>query len=261
MAIILFVVPILSVLALLLLYQHNGKKQFMKLDLVQFAYAFVVLPVFFVWLKSFLYFILRGEINLRFEAGDLFLVDTVFSTIFLYIYAFVVIHSLTKSFNLRYYRDPLYDVFEHSEYYHVWLSHVIIYLGAGVLATLLSAVNIWVPVVTDIGQSVFLVTLVVASLVGILMFVGLWLSDPEQAQFLRLMKLVIGVFFMVHAGMYFLYVPAFNYTQIVFWVMFTVMASLVVCSVSFHRSERAQRWTDRLKHHLWDKKLFVFEKD
>lgn len=101
LAIFLFVIPLLTLVSGVLLYGQHGKKEFLKLDFVQFMYSFVIAPVMFVWLKSFLFFILRNELNFRLSISEIFIVDTIYSTLVMFIFAFVVIHSLTKSFNLK----------------------------------------------------------------------------------------------------------------------------------------------------------------
>ena|SRR3989344_6001029 len=258
---LLLVVPVGAYVAVLFLYRHTGKKELLRFDLVQFAYAFVVLPIFFIWLKSFVYFLFRSELGVKLSTGQLFTLDTVFSTLFLYIYAFVVIHSVTKTFNLKHYRDPLYDLFAHSEYYHVWLSHVVILVGAMAGVSLLSLVNLLVPF-SVVASKVVMVAVVGAGLVtGALVFVGVWLTDPDQAQYMRLMKLSFGVFFMVHALMYFVFDPKFRAEYFMFWFLLMVFAGATVFSVMFERSKKALSWTEKLKHLLWEKKLYVLKAD
>lgn len=108
--IILFLVPTFAILSSLYLYQHTGKREILKFDLVQFVYAFILAPIVYIWLKSFLFVFLVSELNLHLSVTDLFIADTVLTIIFLYVFAFLVIHSLTKSFELKRLRDPFYAV-------------------------------------------------------------------------------------------------------------------------------------------------------
>ena len=57
-------------LSALALYRKNGRREILKFDVVQFWYAFVLVPVLFVWFKSFLFFTLRDELNLYGRGGD-----------------------------------------------------------------------------------------------------------------------------------------------------------------------------------------------
>ena len=257
MVLALLIVPLFAYLAILILYRHNGKREVLKFDLVQFAYAFVILPIFFVWLKSFIYFIFKHELGVGLSTGQLFAIDTAFSLLFLYIFAFVVIHSLTKTFNLKHYRDPLYDLFAHSEYYHVWLSHVVMFAGGMLGGTLLSIVNLFVPLSLAVGKVVFMGVLGLGFGAGLLVFAGVWLADPDQAQFMRLMKLTFGFFFMVHVVLYFLFDPKFSIDQVVYWFIFMILTACVICSFFFERSKKAVSWTSKLKHQMWEKKLYV----
>ncbi|EKD43989.1 MAG: hypothetical protein ACD_72C00045G0003, partial [uncultured bacterium] len=56
MKILLIIIPLLSLLASLGLYRYNGKKEILRFDLVQFFYAFILMPMIYIWFKSFLFF-------------------------------------------------------------------------------------------------------------------------------------------------------------------------------------------------------------
>ncbi|MCA9370211.1 hypothetical protein KC686_03570, partial [Candidatus Woesebacteria bacterium] len=130
LTIFLFAIPILSSLSGLLLYRFIGKKQLFKLDSIQFLYAFVLAPLLFVWAKTFFYTLVSTQnLGIALSSNDVFILDTVFSTFLLFIYAFVVMHSLTKTFNVRMKDDPLYNIFHHSEYFHLWLTHLAMFGG------------------------------------------------------------------------------------------------------------------------------------
>jgi uncharacterized membrane protein YcaP (DUF421 family) len=43
----------------LLIFKFNGKKDLMKMDVVQFFYAFVLTPTIFIWLKTVVFINLK----------------------------------------------------------------------------------------------------------------------------------------------------------------------------------------------------------
>lgn len=262
---VLYLIPIFSIISAVLVYRLNGKKELLKLDLVQFFYAFILSPMLFIWLKTFLYFLLRVEANISLSSGQLFVIDTIFSLFFIYVFAFVVIHSLTKSFNLKRVRDPLYDIFEHSEFFHLWLTHLIMYLGSQLLISLVSITNIWFPLEVMMGKTSFY-TLCLAGLVcGFFAFMIVWLSDPKQerANFMRLMKLSFGFFFLVHVVIYFVFNPPFSPALGLYWWSLCVFTGLVMCSLFAYKSERAlsffERVSDFFKHTKWGNNIQLFK--
>lgn len=260
MIIFVLLIPLLTLVSALFLYQHNGKRQILRFDLVQFIYAFVMAPALFIWLKSFLFFLVRNELDLRLSVTNLFVLDSVFSALFLYVYAFIVIHSLTKSFKMRKLVDPLYDMFHHSEYFHLWLSHIIIYGGGLMLFTVLSLVNTWIPVAFGLTQSQFYGLLLVSVVLGVGAFASVWLSNPLQGNFMRLMKLFFALSFLSQVLAYFILDPSFRPDYVMYWMMLIVSATLILCSLVFHRSERALNWIDRLKDYKWGLNIDVLKR-
>lgn len=263
---VLYLVPTFAIISAVLMYRLNGKKEFLKIDLVQFFYAFVLTPMLFVWLKTFLYFLLRVEVNIQLSTIQLFLLDTAFSLFFMYVFAFVVIHSLTKTFFLKRVRDPLYDVFAHSEFFHLWLTHLIMYIGGMVLISGLSIFNLWFPLEFDMSQINFYLINVFGLIAGFGVFMIIWLSDPKQdsANFMRLMKLSFGFFFLIHVVVYFVINPPFSAAYGLYWGSLNIFTALVLCSLFAYRSERAQSFfekvSDYLKHHGWGKNVQLFKK-
>lgn len=263
---VLYLIPVFAVISAVLMYRLNGKREFLKIDLVQFFYAFVLAPLLFVWLKTFLYFLLRVEVNFSLSSVQLFLLDTTFSLFFIYVFAFVVIHSITKSFNLKRVRDPLYNIFEHSEFFHLWLTHLIMYIGGMVLISGLSLFNIWFPLDIELSQVSFYIFNAASLIAGFFIFMIIWLSDPkqDQANFMRLMKLSFGFFFLVHIVVYFVFNPAFSPEFGLYWGSLNIFTALVLCSLFAYRSERAQtffeKMSDFFKHRGWGKNVQLFKK-
>jgi MFS family permease len=256
------IVPLASILSALWIYRRTGRRDFLKFDAVQFIYAFILAPLLFVWLKSFLFYLLRQEIDIRLNSTEMFIIDTAFSVVSLYVYAFIVIHSLTKSFELKRYSDPLYDVFTHSEALHLWISHTAMYTGGMTIFTLLSMVNVLAPAQVETTQVFFYLMLILGFLAGTFGFAGIWLSNfTDSPVFLKIMKIFVALYFSLHVGVYFILSPAFNASNIVYWMIFMAYFAMAGCSFLFERSERASGWFDRFHHkNGWKKGNFLVSK-
>lgn len=256
-------IPFLAIAISIGLYRLNGKKEILRLDLVQFYYAFIISPVLFIWAKSLIYLLVRTELDIRLSQGEIFLIDTAFSTAFLYLFAFIVMHSLTKSFNLKVGRDPLHDLFHHSEYFHLWLTHLVMYIGGLGLLTAVGIFNAWVPFQLEMSRWVFYLLVASGIPSGILVFISVWLSDPKQdrANFMRLMKLAFGVFFLAHTIVYFVQNPGFNADAGIYWWTSILFATTVVCSFFAYKSTKAkslfENLSDWFKHHKWSTRVQV----
>ncbi len=240
-------IPILTLLTAMFMYRYNGKREMLHLDLVQFMYGFVVFPLFFVWAKSFLFFLLQRWLEIEVSVTQMFLIDTFLSLVMLYLFAFIVIHSLTKTFSLKLERDPLYDLFEHSEYFHGWLTHAVLFGGIMLLMTVVAHINVFVPLQVEMSRWQFLLILLVAVGVGLVKFLIAWSTDLKEREFLRFVKLLLGLSLVVHMGSYFLFEPPFSIEYGAYWFAFVVFVTATTCSFLFHRSERAVRWANKLK--------------
>lgn len=262
MHLLLLIIPLAAVISATVLYQKTGKRDFLKLDLVQFVYAFVLAPLTLVWMKSFIYYLLRQEIDLRFSMDEIFLVDSVFSVLAMFVYAFIVIHSITKSFELKRYSDPLYDVFTHSESLHLWISHTALYLGTMALFTTVSLFNAYFPLEIMMPKVIYYLFLGFSFMAGVSGFAGIWMSNfTDKVTFLRLMKLGIALAFILHVVVYFLVDPSFNPNQIVYWMMFMSFLAMTICAYIFERSERTAGFFERLHHKVgWKKGDFKLSK-
>lgn len=244
----LFLIPLLTAVSAAILYRQNGKKEILKFDLVQFLYAFVFFPLLFIWIKTFIFLLFKNELFVHFSSGQLFMVDTILSTFFLYIYAFIVIHSLTKSFELKRKFDPFYDLFQHSEYFHLWLSHLVIYGGILMLLAIISLLNISVPAHFAASRLMFGAILFSALVVGFSFFCSVFFYESPNPSFMKIMKLLFGCFFLIDVLGYFLFQPSFSMDYIFYWYTFTIFLTLIVCSFSSQRSQKAKRLLHRLKY-------------
>ena len=259
--IIILIIPIFVSISAFLMYSRlSGKKELLKFDLVQFFYAFVIGPIFFVWLKSFIYFLLRQELDLRLTVGQVFTIDTIFSVFFLYIYAFLVIHSLTKTFDLRKQQDPLFDIYELSEYFHLDYSHLVMHLGVMALITTGAVFNIFFPLELMHVKSVFYSLMSLGVVVGISAFTAIWMYESPDPKFMRWMKLIYGAFFLMMVGAYFVFDPAFKMGYIVYWLIMSIFSSLVFLSLFAERYEEKKYLWQRLPFRLNPIKIkYVFK--
>lgn len=245
---LLVLLPILTAVAAFLIYKQVGKREFLKLDLVQFVYAFILSPLVFIWMKSFILFFAKNEVDFTLSQNDLFVVDTAFSVLFLFFYAFVVIHSLTKSFEVKKYRDPLYDIVTHVESFHLWISHSFLYFFGLLLIALISIMNVFVPVLVELSKVSFYIIITLGIFSGLLTFSAIWLSNFTEYKFLKLMKLIFAIFFASHILLYFVMSPGFHPHYFVYWFVFALFGSTVFASFFIEKSTRSQRFIERFHH-------------
>lgn len=248
----LFLIPTLAILSAVYLYQHTGKREILKFDLVQFVYAFVLMPIVYVWLKSFLFVFLVKELNLHLSVTDIFIFDTAYTLIFLYVFAFSVIHSLTKSFELKRSRDPFYDIFQHSEFFHMLASHAPMYIGGPILFTILSTINVFIPLTTVSNMMGLYACIVSGFLFGIFIFVSLLLTDDDfeekHPRFEMFIELVYITIFIYNIALYFLFHPKFNLGHGMYWFAFFCLTGFIVGSFILERSPRTVKFFQRFHY-------------
>jgi hypothetical protein len=257
---ILIAIPVITPLIGLLLYRQVGKKEFLKLDIVQFVYAFILGPIAFVWMKSMLFFLSRNDLGTSLSLNQLFFIDTAFSVIFLYLSAFIAIHSLTKTFEVKLQKDPLFDILEHSEKFHLWISHTSIYTLGGLIFMLLGLINLFLPLAIELTRTAFFLILLAALILGFILYAGIWLSNFTASKFLRLVQLIYGFFFVIQIFAYFFVSPSFSGEYIVFWFIIMIFASMVFSFQVISRSQKSKTWINKLhhKHHEgWSEKNFL----
>lgn len=254
---LLIVLPFLTVVLGYVAYKFQGKKQLISMDAVQFLYTFLVAPMVFVWFKLMLYVLMRNELGVTLTANQWFFVDTVFSVLFLFFYAFVIMHSLTKSFRLRKDNDPLYDLFHHSEYIHLWLSHhAMIYFGMAFFS-LFAFLNLFFPLELDMTNWQLYAILLLGILLGPIIYVGILMADPRQEtkKFMRFVKLAIAFFAVVQMGLYALFSPDLSPEYSIYWFFACFFVSLAICASLTFKSKRAvsvfERAADIFRHYKW----------
>ncbi|HYD35057.1 MAG TPA: hypothetical protein VD999_03230 [Vitreimonas sp.] len=258
--IVLVMVPIWGLLSAVYIYRLNGRRDFLRMDMVQFFYGFVLFPILYIWLKTLLFTVARKELGNTLSQGELFTIDTIFSVVFLYIYSFAVIHSLTATFKLKKVKDPLYDLFLHSEYFHLWLSHLVIYIGGAVLMCVFSLINLLVPFTSILPQPLFWMGIGVSIILGLFGYIGIWMSNPHQGNFMRIMKLWMAAGVLFHIFLYFVRNPDFNSRFALYWFSSAFFSTLAVSGALIERSRRAVRFFDSFKYKTgWDFRVDLFD--
>lgn len=243
----LLLVLLFGVAAALFLYRFQGRRNVIQLDIVQFLYIFLFYPVFFVWIKSFIYVQVRGDLGAALTANEFFLIDTAVSLTWLYLYGIFAIKGFTKTLFLARHKDPLADLFEHTEYFHLWISHLAIFFGVAIISLILAGINVFLPFQVPNATITTLFVACIGSIVGIFMFVMLLLSDPKQNGYrlLKVVKLVYGFVFTVLISLYLFIEPPFTTAHSMYWLVVFMYASFVVCSIFSYKSSRANSWLDR----------------
>ncbi len=239
--VLLILLPIFIMICVLYLYRFSGRKEFLRFDLVQFIFAFFVYPVAYIWMKQFLYILLREEIGVLFSIGQWITIDTIFTIFFLYFYAFGIIHSLTKSFNLKVNRDPFFDVFEQSEYFHQFITHVGMYVAGFILFVIFGVINSFFPFDIVIQKNPFYTILGSAIAAGMLCYIGAFISTDKgmgYQKYKRIMKLTFGMSFAILAITYFVQKPAFNLQFAMYWFAITLFTTLIASMFIFNPTRK-----------------------
>lgn len=233
MTFLLALVPFLALFAALFVYRFHGRREILRLDSVQFFYSFILMPVFYVWMKNFLFFLLNNQFQLALTPRVWLFWDTVYSLIFLILFGFSVIQSLTKSFKLKVEKDPLYDLFEHSEYYHRWVTHSVGFGGAMLLLLFLASFNAWLDLPWQLTTNQFYGLLAFAFGTAILIFKAFLISDFGDWKFVKLMKLFVAVTFVSLIIVYAVFNPSFNSLKAMYWYQFSLFLGLSIISLIY----------------------------
>lgn len=260
MKLLLLSIPIITTLIGFGIYrfQDGKRREIFRLDLVQFMYLFVLTPTLFVWLKSFLFFVLRNEVSVSLSLTDIFVLDTVFSVVAFFTFAALAMHSLTKTFWLRRHHDPDFDVYHLSEYFHLHWTHIVIWTGGVALVSLVSFINLFIPFQVVHQSYQFYSVLAVGAITGILTFMGIWGSDPGQGNFMKIMKLELMLVFMGHVLLYFFFDPKFRMGYSAFWFSLFCFLFASVASFFFDKSSHATKMRGLWLHVGWGDNVQLF---
>lgn len=220
--------PAIIVATGLFMHRLSGRKELLKMDLVQFIYAFILTPTVLIWLKIVVFFNVCSELNIT-DVEDKFFIDTAITTIFLFIYAFVVIHSLTKTFAMKKSKDPLFDILEHSEYFHLWLSHIVTYSSALLLLFIPGFLNVFFPFRLLVNKSNLNISILMGIIFSAAFYYALWTYKvAEQHKFDRVMKLQVYIYTFILLTTYLISRPKYSPQYIIFWcsVIFFVISTI-----------------------------------
>ena len=257
----LLLVPITVIFLGIFIYKFQGKKDLLHLDLVQFVYTFILAPALFIWFKTFFFFLLKTNGSL--SPQWLFILDTAFTMVLFYLYAFIVMHSLTKTFRLKSV-DPLYDFFYHNEYIHLWLSHLVMVGGSVVLLVILGFLNLFFPLNIHLSRQLLVFLLGLSFFSGFVGYVAIMMADPKQkarVSFTRLAKLMVGGGFLTLVSGFFIFSPRLDAQYLIYWFVLTFFAGMTTLGLFSYRSLKMKteldNLVDRLVHFDWGKNTQV----
>lgn len=259
----LVLIPVITFFIGLFMYKFQGKSiELFRLDVIQFVYMFIMAPTLFVWMKTFLFYLLRNELEYSLSITEIFVIDTAFSVVAIFVMAAIAIHSLTKTFWIKRHHNPHFDLYSLSEYFHLWWSHIAIWGGAMLLISFVAMVNVFIPLELVLTKPVFLLTQLFAILSGGLFFFAVWMSDPQTGNFMRVMKLIMmGVAF-AHIITYFVFDPGYNPSYIAFWFSITMFTTSTFLGSFIERYEKASWFRSLFLHVGWgnNKNIDIFAK-
>jgi hypothetical protein len=225
-----WLVPLFAYLSSLILYRQVGRKEILKFDLVQFVYGFVVAPVLYLWLKSMIFVYLTRHITFQISVTEIFFIDSFFSLLFLFIYAFIIIHTLTKSFEVKRKKSEFYDILEHAEYYHLLVTHLVVWGGVLLIFMFGAILNLFLPFTSSANSHLMLYMIPISILTGVCSYIVMVSKSSlgaKQPYYLKLIKLIIGVIFILLSLLYFIYDVSFDTSYILYWFMLFYFSSLI----------------------------------
>lgn len=261
--IFLILVPFFTSILGILLYKFQGRsKEIFRLDLVQSVYLFLMAPTMFVWLKTFLFYLLRNELEPSLSVTEIFIVDTIFTVFAIFVMIAIGIHSLTKTFWIKRHHNPQFDLYHLSEYFHLWWSHIVIWGGVMFLISFVSLANVFAPLELYLAKNLFIGVQIFGTISGLFLFMLIWMSDPGQGNFMRLMKLLLVFASVVHIVFYFVFNPQFNSRFIIYWFALSTFISAAGIGSVFERYERLSWFRNILLHSGWgdNKGINIFKK-
>ncbi|MBD3250396.1 MAG: hypothetical protein GF381_02400 [Candidatus Pacebacteria bacterium] len=256
------ILPFIIIFFSLLIYRFTGRRMFLKMDLVQMIYAFFTSPLLFIWAKHLIYqFFFDDQLKIaQVSFGLWFWLDTSFSVAFLLLYAFIIIHFVTKNFEIRRYKDEQFNILDFSEQLHLWVSHVGIYLGTMVLSALLALFNLFFPLPVEQNIFVFWFVPWLGVVLGVIVYLGIWLSNFTQGPFLKVIKLGIAIQTSVLTATYLIIRPAVSPIYFVYWFILTISVSVFLTSIFLEKSDRLMQWAEKLHHKLkWSSRKGEFD--
>jgi len=233
----LMLLPIGILVTGFLIYRFVGKKELLKMDLVQFIYAFIITPTLIIWIKTVVFYNLNSAGI--YDQEDKFFVDTLITVVLLFFFAFMVIHSLTKTFAIKKNKDPLFNVFEHTEYFHMWLSHLATLSTALLTMFIVGNLNIFFPLLSLQANINLYLGIAVGILFGFLFYQVLFVNKVEKQQkFDRVMKLQTYIYTFLIVTAYIIFRPKFDPAYSIYWCTVLFFVSSATFSQNLIRSRK-----------------------
>jgi hypothetical protein len=162
------------------------------------------------------------------------------------------VHAVTKSFSLKVKSTPSFDIFQISEYLHMWWSHLAMYGLVLFGLAFVSITNLMFPLVaSDLTRQGFFACLAFGILMGLILYTVVWNTKLSKGNFENFMKFIFALFFVLHATVYIKFRPSFSSEYLVFWMVFTLFVTTVIGSFFLERSRRVQRWRALFRPASW----------
>jgi len=120
-------------------------------------------------------------------------------------------------------------------------------LGGMILLTLLSLINLYIPIQISMSSTAFWMSIFGGVILGIIAYSGYWLSLFSET-FLKIIKLLIGLFWLIHMIAYIIGSPSFSSPYVVYWVIFTAYTTQLVVSFFFEKSEKITNFIEQFSH-------------
>jgi hypothetical protein len=132
---------------------------------------------------------------------------------------------------------------ENSQKFHLQLSHMPVYVGSMVILTIPSILNIYLPLRGNYAGSLVFVVLFFGMIMGLCAFFAVKLYKSPNPNFMRLMKLCFGMFFILHLVIFFTAYVRFSINYGAYWFAFSCFLTTVLLSFipGISRSQRLLR--------------------
>jgi hypothetical protein len=167
-----------------------------------------------------------------------FAIDTLFTVLFLYLAIVKTVHGITKSFSLKVKKEPEFDIFQVSEYLHMWWSHLAMYILGFVILLFISVINLLYPFAeVDFTKNGFLIFLLIGQFLGLVIFFGVVNTKLKSGNFQSFMKILFALCSTVQALLYIFYRPAFSAVYLGYWFVSSTFLATVWCSLAFERNK------------------------
>ena len=140
-------------------------------------------------------------------------------------------HSLTKSFAVKKNKDPLFDVFEHAEYFHKSLTHLATYSGMLLLIFVFGCLNIFFPLLVTKSFGDLYIGIFAGMLLALIFYIFNRISkDENRKRFDRIMNLEIYFYTFTLVVVYTIFRPKYASEYAMYWSTTSFFISSAVSS-------------------------------